>query len=75
MPTLRGLVQTLREIVPTLRGNSADPPGEYEQEKENATERLAFSFFIFCGTEFALENRIYWLCRLAGANMEARAPG
>ena len=28
-------------------GNSADPPGEYEKEKKNATERLAFSFFIF----------------------------
>ena len=56
-------------------GNSADPPGEYEKEKENATERLAFSFFIFCGTEFALENRIYWLCRLAGANRKGRVPG
>ncbi|MGN0645348.1 MAG: hypothetical protein ACI4J9_00090, partial [Mogibacterium kristiansenii] len=29
---------------------------------------MAFSFFIFCGTEFALENRIYWLCGQVSAN-------
>ena len=49
-------------------GNSADPPGNMKKEKENATERLAFSFFIFCGTGFALENRVHWLCEQPCAN-------
>lgn len=49
-------------------GNSADPPGNMKKEKENATERLAFSFFIFPGTKFALENRIQWLCEQPCAN-------
>ena len=49
-------------------GNSADPPGNMKKEKENATERLAFSFFIFCGTGFALENRFHWLCGQVSAN-------
>ena len=49
-------------------GNSADPPGNMKKEKENATERLAFSFFIFPVTKFALENRVHWLCEQPCAN-------
>ena len=49
-------------------GISADPPGNMKKEKENDTERLAFSFFIFCGTGFALENRVHWLCGQPCAN-------
>lgn len=61
-------------------GNSADPPGNMKKEKENAMERLAFSFFIFLqarvraafslssGTGFTLENRFHWLCGQVSAN-------
>ena len=47
-------------------GNSADPPGEYEKEKENATERLAFSFFLFGDGSRRRPDRLFSFFRPGG---------
>ena len=47
-------------------GNSADPPGNMKKEKENATERLAVSFFLFGDGSRRRPDRLFSFFRPGG---------
>ena len=52
--------------MPPLREISADPPGNMKKEKENAMERLAFSFFLFGDGSRRRPDRLFSFFRPGG---------